>query len=125
MPISIIVSIVSYVGSGVEVIAIIVAAIAIIFAILLLGLPFIFTPYIVIENKEDSIGKMITESFKMVFSNLGKIIVMYLSLIPWYLLVIITFGIGTFYVTPYVNTIFYVMYKDIRGEELLEFKKLY
>lgn len=125
MPISIIVSIASYVGSGVNVIAIIVAAIAIIFAILLLGLPFIFTPYIVIENKEDSIGKMITESFKMVFSNLGKIIVMYLSLIPWYLLVIITFGIGTFYVTPYVNTIFYVMYKDIRGEELLEFKKLY
>lgn len=107
-----------------SVISVIVTAVVVALAIFLLSLPFIFTPYIVIENQEESIGKIISESFSMVFSNLGKVIIMYLSLIPWYLLVFITLGLGNFYVIPYVNTIFYVMYKDIRGEQLLELKTL-
>lgn len=78
-----------------------------------------FMPYIIIENQNASIGDILSVGFRLSFSNAGKIIVMYLSLIPWYLLIMVTFGLGTLYVMPYINTIFYVMYKDLRGESLL------
>lgn len=86
---------------------------------ILTSLPLTFIQYIIIENQDASIGDILSVGFRLSFSNAGKIIVMYLSLIPWYLLIMVTFGLGTLYVTPYINTIFYVMYKDLRGEALL------
>lgn len=84
----------------------------------LISIPLIFAPYIIIENQDMPVGEMIAQCFSLTFSNLGKIIVMYLTLIPWYLLAIVTLGIGLLYVAPYVNTIMYVMYKDIKGESI-------
>lgn len=86
---------------------------------ILLALPLTFMPYIIIENQNASIGDILLVGFRLSFSNISKIVIMHLSLIPWYLLVMVTFGLANLYVLPYIKTIFYVMYKDLRGEALL------
>ncbi len=83
---------------------------------LFIQFPMIFLNYIIIDNPNASIGFIITETFKITFKNLKRIIVMSLSLILWNLLIGITFGLAYFYVRPYIISIYYFMYKDIIEE---------
>ncbi|MGL5617233.1 MAG: DUF975 family protein [Sarcina sp.] len=78
----------------------------------------IFTPYIVLEDSDISIIDLFMESIKLGMANLGDIIVMQLSFIPWILLIMVTFGFGSLYVMPYMNTTIYLMYKNIKGEPI-------
>lgn len=57
--------------------------------------------FILCENNEKSITECLKESYKIMKGYKGELFVLQLSFIGWWLLVIITFGLGALYVYPY------------------------
>lgn len=48
--------------------------------------------------------------------NFGKYIYLVLSFIPWYFVILITFGVASIWVLPYINVTYALFYMNIRGE---------
>lgn len=75
--------------------------------------------YILAENKEMPALEAINRSKVMMDGHKWELFVLNLSFIPWYLLCVVTFGIATIWVEPYIcATIanFYNMIKEENGE---------
>jgi len=80
------------------------------------GLSYSMGPYIMSENPDWTARQCLTESKRIMKGNVGKLFVLELSFIPWFLLCSITFGIAFVYVFPYMNTTIANFYRQIKEE---------
>jgi len=71
-------------------------------------------PYVLAENPDWTARECLDESKRIMKGNIGKLFVLLLSFFPWFLLIMITFGIASIYVMPYVGTTVAGFYKSIR-----------
>ena len=80
------------------------------------------TYYIAKDHPEYSIDQCIEASKAMMDGHKGEYFVLWLSFIGWMLLGLITFGIGLFWVDPYMQTTFAHYYEDLKNEHPVEMK---
>lgn len=80
------------------------------------------TYYIAKDHPEYSIDQCIEASKAMMDGHKGEYFVLYLSFIGWWLLGIITLGIGLLWVGPYMQTTFAHYYEDLKAENPVEMK---
>ena len=73
------------------------------------------TPFILAEHPEMTANEAITASRRLMDGHKGDLFVLGLSFLGWNLLVVITFGIAGFWVTPYVNAAYAAFYRKISG----------
>ena len=74
------------------------------------------TPFILKDYPELSANKAIDLSRAMMKDRKFDLFYLILSFIGWYLLAILTFGIGFFWLVPYVQTSMASFYADVKGD---------
>ena len=74
------------------------------------------TPYLLLDRPELSATDAITESRKMMNGHKMELFLLDLSFIGWMILVFVTFGIASLYVTPYMNAARTAFYETLKGE---------
>ena len=74
------------------------------------------TPYILEENPELSANDAIDRSRAMMKGHKFDLFYLYLSFIGWGILCLLTFGIGFFWLGPYVFTAKAAFYEDVKAE---------
>jgi uncharacterized membrane protein len=73
------------------------------------------TFFILTDNPTIEPGEAITQSKKMMMGNKGKLFLLGLRFIGWFILSVLTLGIGFFWLLPYMQTSFAFFYEDIRA----------
>ncbi len=73
--------------------------------------------YILVENPEMSPSEALNASKAMMDGHKADLFVLYLSFIPWFLLISVTFGIASIYVAPYMQTTVANFYLSIKNEK--------
>ena len=71
--------------------------------------------YVMSEHPEWTARQCLRESRRIMKGNVGKLFVLQLSFIPWYLLCGITFGIAYIYVLPYISATAANFYNAIKA----------
>lgn len=82
---------------------------------LVAAIKYSLTPYIIAENPEIPVTDAVDMSKHMMEGHKMDYFVLILSFIPWIILVTLTCGLASIYVTPYMNATyaqFYVMVRD-------------
>lgn len=74
------------------------------------------TPYILVDNPELSADQAIHRSREMMNGRKFDLFYLYLSFIGWYILALITCGIGFFWLIPYVGTAKAAFYEDVKTD---------
>lgn len=80
------------------------------------------TYYIAKDHPEYSIDQCIEASMAMMRGHKGEYFMLYLSFIGWFLLGILTCGIGLLWIDPYMQTTFAHYYEDLKAENPVEMK---
>lgn len=75
--------------------------------------------FIQIENPDMHYEETITKSRMMMRGNKGRLFLLHLSYIGWYILSILTFGILFFWVMPKVHMATYEFYRSINNDPVL------
>ena len=75
-------------------------------------------PYILAENPEMNANDAIKESKRLMNGHKMDFFVLQLSFIPWILLVCVTFGFASIYVSPYINATYVNFYNSIKEQPL-------
>ena len=75
------------------------------------------TPYIMVDHPELSCTEAIKESEKLMNGHKFDLFYLYISFIGWFILAIVTCGIGLFWLMPYVETAQAAFYQDLKGPE--------
>ena len=70
------------------------------------------TPYILIDNPELGPNEARLKSIELMRGYKGKLFGLWLSFIGWFLLCILSLGIGFIWLTPYIKTSFAAFYRD-------------
>lgn len=73
------------------------------------------TPYILAENPEMSPKEVLERSKTMMYGNRGRLFCLQVSFIGWFLLSMLSFGIGNLWLNPYVATATADFYREISG----------
>ena len=73
--------------------------------------------YIMAENPGMSQSECRKESMRMMIGHKWRLFCLHFSFIGWYLLCALTFGILTFWVTPYVRTAEAAFYEDLKSRQ--------
>ena len=73
------------------------------------------TNYILLDEPELRYDAAIEKSMKLMAGNKMKLFLLDLSFIGWALLCVLTFGIGLFWLKPYVSTAHAAFYEDIKN----------
>lgn len=76
------------------------------------------TPFILVEHPEMSASKAIAASNAMMKGHKFDLFYLYLSFIGWIILSVLTCGIGSFWLAPYMQTAMAAFYCDLRDEAL-------
>ncbi|MPQ43597.1 DUF975 family protein [Clostridium tarantellae] len=88
---------------------------------IILNLMFSLTPYIIMERKNhDTVRDLMTEAHKLIKGHMWNYFLFKLSFILWYILGIITLGIGFLWITPYIEMCkieYYYKLKEIKGNK--------
>jgi uncharacterized membrane protein len=79
--------------------------------------------FIMAQNPEIGIVEAIELSKKMMKGNKGKLFVLYLSFIGWFLLSGLTFGILMLYVYPYTMTTVAIFFNTVSSPHISENKE--
>ncbi len=74
------------------------------------------TPYILVDNPELSADQAIRRSREMMNGRKFDLFYLYLSFIGWYILALITCGIGLFWLIPYMKTAQAAFYEDVKTD---------
>lgn len=86
------------------------------------GIIFYYSSYFTNEIMSDNPNLKPTEAIrlskKLVAGNRTELFILELSFIPWYLLTIVTLGIASIYVLPYINTTRALYYENFRMRAL-------
>ena len=83
------------------------------------SLAYAMTPYIIAENPEIDAMKAIDMSQEMMKGHKMELFFLHLSFIGWYILGMITFGVGMFFILPYVQTAVANFYVELRGKKVV------
>lgn len=76
------------------------------------------TPYILLENPEMTANEAITKSKELMDGNRWRLFCLEISFIGWNLLaVLLTCGIGYFWLVPYMEASFAAFYREIKAEK--------
>lgn len=75
------------------------------------------TPYILVEHPELSASEAIRTSKLMMKGHKFDLFYLYLTFIGWFLLSLLTAGIGLLWLTPYVRTAVAAFYADLKTSE--------
>lgn len=76
------------------------------------------TEHILADNPEMDGIDAITESRKMMDGHKWRLFCLHFSFIGWMILGILTFGIGMFFLTPYLQAATTAFYLELKGEDL-------
>lgn len=90
---------------------------AVLFGISVLIAGFMPMLYLIIDNPEIRSGKLYKDAWRLMKGNKLKLILMQLSFFGWLLLSIVTFGIGTLFVVPYMYVAECTFYNHLIAEE--------
>jgi uncharacterized membrane protein len=82
------------------------------------ALSYSMMPYIMMDRPDANWQVAINESKQMMHGHKADLFVLYLSFIPWLLLVSVTFGIAWLYVGPYMYTTVANFYRSIKAENI-------
>lgn len=74
-------------------------------------------PYIVVEHPEMSVGEAIAESERLMEGHKFDLFWLQLSFIGWFILCLLTLGIGFFWLEPYCQTSIAAFYNDIKAAD--------
>ncbi len=80
------------------------------------SLSYSMTPYILSEHPEMDATDAIKLSKEMMKGNKGKLFWLYFSFIGWFILCILTFGVGFLFITPYVNASVAEFFNEVSGK---------
>ena len=80
------------------------------------SLSYAMTMYIVKDHPELTVYEAIDLSKDMMYGHKYDLFYLYISFIGWYLLSILTLGIGTFWLMPYIQTAQASFYEDVKAE---------
>ena len=80
------------------------------------GFAYSLVPYILVDKPELSANEAINLSMKMMKGHKFDFFWLCLSFIGWILLAILTFGIGLFWLMPYMYTAYAAFYQDVKAE---------
>lgn len=75
------------------------------------------TPYLLVEHPEMPVAEAIQTSKRMMNGHKFDLFYLYLTFIGWFLLSIITCGIGFFWLVPYMTTAKAAFYTDLKNTE--------
>ena len=70
-------------------------------------------PFILLENPGMKPNDALTESKEMMNGHKGELFILDLSFFGWALLTVLTLGIGSFWLNPYMNCSYAVFYREI------------
>jgi len=84
------------------------------------GLSYSMTSFIIAENPMIDPMDAIAKSQELMRGHKFELFMLHLSFIGWYLLGIITFGIGLFFIIPYVQTAIANFYVELRGKKIID-----
>ena len=70
------------------------------------------TPYIMADNPEMTANEAITASKQLMDGHKWELFCLGFSFIGWHLLALLTFGIGMFFLVPYVESAYVAFYRD-------------
>ena len=73
------------------------------------------TPFILADHPEMTANEAITASRKLMDGHKGELFVLGLSFFGWGLLCVITLGIASLWVTPYINAAYAAFYRRLTG----------
>jgi len=79
---------------------------------------YLMVPYILADNPNIGYRRALKLSMDMTYGEKWRIFIFHLSFIGWYILGMITFGIGTLFVMPYVNASEAEVYLTLRQKAL-------
>ena len=80
------------------------------------SLSYAMTMYIVKDHPELTVNEAIDLSKDMMYGHKYDLFYLYISFIGWYLLSILTLGIGTFWLMPYIQTAQASFYEGVKAE---------
>jgi uncharacterized membrane protein len=80
------------------------------------SLSYSMTNFILLDRPELSATEAINESRRMMNGHKMELFVLELSFIGWILFAVVTFGIGSLYVTPYMNATIAAFYETLKSE---------
>lgn len=72
--------------------------------------------YLYIDYPQESSISFVKQSILIMKGNKGRLFYIMLSMIGWYLLIFVSCGIASFWVTPYMAVIIANFYRDLKGE---------
>ena len=75
------------------------------------------TPFILVERPELSANAAINESRRLMKGRKFDLFYLYLSFIGWFILSILSLGIGFLWLGPYVQTSLAAFYADVKAEK--------
>lgn len=70
------------------------------------------TPFLMVDDPNLTANEAITRSKELMYGHKGELFCLGLSFIGWSILCIFTFGIGTFFLNPYMNAAYAAFYRD-------------
>lgn len=77
-------------------------------------------PYILAENPDMTASEAINASKELMDGNKADLFILELSFIGWQILNVFTLGIGSFWLTPYMNAAYTAFYRDIAGPRIID-----
>ena len=81
------------------------------------GFSYALTYYVKCDNPEMSANEAITESRRLMDGNKMRLFLLQLSFIGWIFLGAITFGVGTLWVSAYMETALAIFYEDVKASK--------
>jgi len=75
-------------------------------------------PYIIADNPEIDAMEALKRSEEMMRGNKTRLLALYISFIGWFILSAFTFGVGLFFLMPYIHTTVTNFYVDLRGPKV-------
>lgn len=80
------------------------------------GLSYSLTPYIIKDYPELSANQAIDLSVRMMNGHKAKLFWLWLSFIGWFILSILTLGVGLLWLLPYMQTTLAAFYLDVKAD---------
>lgn len=82
------------------------------------SLSYSMTPFIMAENPDMTAKEAIEASKQLMDGHKGELFMLGLTFFGWILLCVLTLGIGTFFLNPYMNAAYAAFYKNLTAPEI-------
>lgn len=83
------------------------------------SMSYAMTPFVLRDHPEMKYDTAINESMRLMKGKKMKLFMLYLSFIGWFFLCLLSFGIGFFFLQPYIETSEAAFYEDLISEDTI------